>query len=100
MSVQTNLRENFLHGRGFEPRSLALRAGALRLRHPDESLGQARTLLLVDPLWTGTTPSVFNVGITLINMLGAIHKLRHTNFMIFYPSPLVTGGHISETPPT
>ena len=30
--------------------------------------------------------------------LGAFHKLRHTNFMIFYPSPiLVTGGHISET---
>ena len=34
-----------------------------------------------------------------IDKLGAIHKLRHTNFMIFfYPSPLVTGGHISETP--
>ena len=31
--------------------------------------------------------------------LGAIHKLRHTNFMIFSPPPLVTGGHISETPP-
>jgi hypothetical protein len=31
-------------------------------------------------------------------MLGAIHKLRHTNFMIFCPSPvLVTGGHTSET---
>ena len=24
--------------------------------------------------------------------------LHHTNIMIFYPSPLVTGGHISETP--
>ena len=34
--------------------------------------------------------------------LEAIHKLRHTNFMIFYPSPvLVSGVHISETtPPT
>jgi hypothetical protein len=34
--------------------------------------------------------------------LGAIHKLRHTNFIIFfYPSTyLVTGGHISETAPT
>ena len=33
------------------------------------------------------------------NYLGAIHKLRHTNFLIFYPSSvLVTGGHISETP--
>ena len=33
--------------------------------------------------------------------LGAIHKLRHTNFMIFLPLPrLVTGGHISETPST
>ena len=32
--------------------------------------------------------------------LGAIHKLRYTNFMIFDPSPvLVTGGHISETSP-
>ena len=31
-------------------------------------------------------------------IFGAIHKLGHTNFMIFYPSPLVTGGHISETP--
>ena len=33
--------------------------------------------------------------------LGAIHKLRHTNYMIFYLSPpLVTGGHISVTPPS
>ena len=32
-------------------------------------------------------------------ILGAIHKLRHTNFMIFLPLPiLVTGGHVSETP--
>jgi hypothetical protein len=31
--------------------------------------------------------------------LGAIHKLRHTNLMIFLPFPvLVTGGHIYETP--
>ena len=30
-------------------------------------------------------------------LLGAIHKLLHTNFMIVYLSPvLVTGGHISE----
>ena len=30
---------------------------------------------------------------------GAIHKLRHTNFMIFLTLPvLFTGGHISETP--
>ena len=34
-------------------------------------------------------------------LLGAIHKLRHTNFMIFLPLPvLVTGGHISENPST
>ena len=31
---------------------------------------------------------------------GAIHKLRHTNFMICLPLPvLVTSGHISETLP-
>ena len=31
--------------------------------------------------------------------LGAIHKLRHTNFKIFLPLPvLVIGGHIFETP--
>jgi hypothetical protein len=30
-------------------------------------------------------------------LFGAIHKLCHTNFMIFLPLPLVTGGHISET---
>ena len=31
---------------------------------------------------------------------GVIHKLRHTNFMIFLSFPvLVTDGHISETPP-
>ena len=29
---------------------------------------------------------------------GANHKLRHTNLMIFTPPPLVTGGHIYETP--
>ena len=34
----------------------------------------------------------------VVIILGVIHKLRHTNFMIFYPSPLVTSGHISATP--
>ena len=39
-------------------------------------------------------------GIISLSPLGAIHKLRHTNFMISLPPPpLVTGGHISETPP-
>ena len=35
-------------------------------------------------------------------LLGAIHKLRHMNFMIFLPLPVfVTDGHNSETaPPT
>ena len=36
---------------------------------------------------------------SLLQTLGAIHKLRHTNLMIFLHLPvLVTGGHISETP--
>ena len=31
---------------------------------------------------------------------GAIHKLRHMNFMIFTPPPFDKGDHISETPPS
>ena len=42
--------------------------------------------------------SMLEIGLIGLR-LGAIHKLGHRNFIIFYPFPvLVTGGHISETP--
>ena len=43
----------------------------------------------------------FQLHIIRGSLKEAIHKLRHTNFMIFLPLPVfVTGGHIYETTPT
>ena len=50
--------------------------------------------------WEITRHYQYKIHLKSVNHLGAIHKLRHMNFMIFlHLSPLVTGGHISEIPP-